>query len=142
VADKRAAAPQGPQRRSALGLVSPQCADGLVDAPLPGSRGLGGRDVQDVALLLAVGRNVYVLAFMLCATATALLIAPVAFHRVVYRRRLKQHLVQVANRLALSGLVLLLLAMIAALLADARDPPAGRVGTAHPLRIKYPVPAN
>jgi hypothetical protein len=53
---------------------------------------------------------------MLCAAATALLIAPAAFHRVVYRRRLKHHLVQVANRLALSGLVLLLLAMSSALL--------------------------
>ncbi len=31
-------------------------------------------------------RNVYVLTLMLCAGATALLIAPAAFHRVVYRR--------------------------------------------------------
>jgi amino acid transporter len=61
-------------------------------------------------------RYTYVTALMLCAAATALLIAPAAFHRVVYRRRLKHHLVQVANRLALSGLVLLLLAMISALL--------------------------
>jgi hypothetical protein len=52
---------------------------------------------------------------MLAAAATALLIAPAAFHRMIYRRRLKQHLVHVANKLALSGLVLLLLAMIAAL---------------------------
>jgi hypothetical protein len=50
------------------------------------------------------------------AAATALLIASAAFHRVVYRRRLKHHLVRVANRLALSGLVLLLLAMISAIL--------------------------
>lgn len=61
-------------------------------------------------------RLIYVVTLMLCATATALLIAPAAFHRVVYRRRLKHHLVQVANRLALSGLVLLLLAMISAIL--------------------------
>jgi hypothetical protein len=38
---------------------------------------------------------------MLCAAATALLIAPAAFHRVIYRRRLKQHLVRVANRMGL-----------------------------------------
>jgi Family of unknown function (DUF6328) len=61
-------------------------------------------------------RNIYVLTLMLCAGATALLIAPAAFHRVVYRRRLKQRLVHVANQLALSGLVLLLLAMVSALL--------------------------
>jgi Family of unknown function (DUF6328) len=61
-------------------------------------------------------RDIYVLTLVLSAAATALLIAPAAFHRVVYRRRLKQHLVRVANRLALSGLVLLLLAMVSALL--------------------------
>jgi uncharacterized protein DUF6328 len=61
-------------------------------------------------------RGIYVLTLMLCAAATALLIAPAAFHRVVYRRRLKQHLVRAANRLALAGLALLLLAMISALL--------------------------
>jgi hypothetical protein len=61
-------------------------------------------------------RNIYVLTLMLSASATALLIAPAAFHRVVYRRRLKQRLVHVANQLALSGLVLLLLAMVSALL--------------------------
>jgi Family of unknown function (DUF6328) len=63
-----------------------------------------------------VERYIYVTTLMLCAAATALLIAPAAFHRVIYRRRLKHHLVHVANRLALSGLVLLLLAMISALL--------------------------
>jgi hypothetical protein len=61
-------------------------------------------------------RGVYVVTLMLCAGATALLIAPAAFHRVIYRRRLKQHLVRVANRLALSGLVLLLLSMVSAVL--------------------------
>jgi hypothetical protein len=35
---------------------------------------------------------------------------------VIYRRRLKQRLVSVANRLALSGLVLLLLSMTSAVL--------------------------
>jgi hypothetical protein len=61
-------------------------------------------------------RDIYIMTLMLCAAATALLIAPAAFHRVVYRRRLKQHLVRMANRLALAGLVLLLLAMVSALL--------------------------
>jgi Family of unknown function (DUF6328) len=61
-------------------------------------------------------RDIYVLTLMLSAGATALMIAPAAFHRMVYRRRLKQHLMRVANRLALSGLVLLLLAMVSALL--------------------------
>jgi hypothetical protein len=61
-------------------------------------------------------RGTYVVTLMLCAAATALLIAPAAIHRVVYRRRHKQHLVRVANRLALSGLVLLLLSLVSAVL--------------------------
>ena len=54
---------------------------------------------------------------MLCAAAAALLIAPAAFHRVVYGRRLEQHLVQVANRLALSGLAPLLLLLLLSLVS-------------------------
>src|SRR5262249_18029457 len=61
-------------------------------------------------------RGIYVVTLMLCAAAAALLIAPAAFHRVVYRQRLKHHLVRVASRLALSGLALLLLALVSALL--------------------------
>jgi hypothetical protein len=61
-------------------------------------------------------RHVYVVTMMLCAAATALLIAPAAFHRVVYRRRLKQHLVQAANRLALAGMGLMLLSLVSAVL--------------------------
>ena len=61
-------------------------------------------------------RDVYVVTLLLCAAATALLIAPAAFHRVVYRRRLKLHLVHAATRLALSGLVLLMLSLVSAVL--------------------------
>jgi hypothetical protein len=61
-------------------------------------------------------RDTYVVTLLMCAAATALLIAPAAFHRVVYRRRLKQHLVHFANRLALSGLVLLMLSLASAVL--------------------------
>jgi hypothetical protein len=61
-------------------------------------------------------RGTYVVTLMLCAAATALLIAPAAIHRVVYRRRLKQYVLRVANRLALSGLVLLLFSLVSAVL--------------------------
>ncbi|HEY7260674.1 MAG TPA: DUF6328 family protein [Trebonia sp.] len=61
-------------------------------------------------------RGTYAVTLMLCAAATALLIAPAAFHRVVYRMRLKLHLVQAASRLALSGLTLLMLSMVSAVL--------------------------
>lgn len=61
-------------------------------------------------------RGIYAVTLMLCAAATALLIAPAAFHRVVYRMRLKLHLVQAASRLALSGLALLMLSLVSAVL--------------------------
>jgi Family of unknown function (DUF6328) len=61
-------------------------------------------------------RDAYAVTLMLCAAATALLIAPAAFHRLVYRRKLKQHLVRAASRLALSGLVLLMLSLVSAVL--------------------------
>ena len=61
-------------------------------------------------------RDMYVLTLLLGAVAMALLIAPTAAHRVVYRRRLKLHLVRVAHRLALAGLAVLVLTMGSALL--------------------------
>jgi hypothetical protein len=61
-------------------------------------------------------RYLYVLTLLLCAGSAALLIAPAAYHRMIYRRRLKHHLVRAANRLALSGLMMLLLAIVSALL--------------------------
>jgi hypothetical protein len=61
-------------------------------------------------------RDIYAVTLMLCAAATALLIAPAAFHRVVYRRRLKLHLVHAATRLALAGLVLLMFSLVSAVL--------------------------
>ncbi|HKR69455.1 MAG TPA: DUF6328 family protein [Streptosporangiaceae bacterium] len=68
------------------------------------------------ATVTSFQRDLYVLTLMLCVGSAALLIAPAAYHRVVYRRRLKQHLVRVANRLALSGLMMLLLSITSALL--------------------------
>jgi hypothetical protein len=61
-------------------------------------------------------RGTYAVTLLLCAAATALLIAPAAFHRVVYRRRLKLHLVRAASRLALSGLALLMFSLVSAVL--------------------------
>lgn len=50
-------------------------------------------------------RDLYLVCVVLSAAATVLLIAPVAYHRLVFRRGLKEHLVRFANRLAISGLV-------------------------------------
>jgi hypothetical protein len=49
-------------------------------------------------------RTVYVVTLLSAAVACALLMAPAACHRLLFRRRDKRYLVRLANRLALAGL--------------------------------------
>jgi hypothetical protein len=55
--------------------------------------------------------GLYTVALLSTALATIVLIAPVSFHRLVFRRRKKAALVAVADRLLLVGLGLLVLAI-------------------------------
>jgi Family of unknown function (DUF6328) len=71
---------------------------------------------QRFAETTSLQRAVYVITLLLAAASAALLIAPVAFHRMVFRRRQKDDLVEAGNRLALGGLVTLCLAMVGAVL--------------------------
>jgi hypothetical protein len=48
-------------------------------------------------------RDVYFLTFMCTAIATALLIAPSAYHRLNWRQADKEHLLVASNRLAIAG---------------------------------------
>jgi predicted membrane channel-forming protein YqfA (hemolysin III family) len=50
-------------------------------------------------------RDLYLTALLLAALSTGLLLSPVAYHRVVFRRRQKESLVRTANVLAILGLV-------------------------------------
>ncbi|HEX2262551.1 MAG TPA: DUF6328 family protein [Pseudonocardiaceae bacterium] len=68
------------------------------------------------ATLTEFERGVYVGALVLGAAANTLLIAPAAFHRLVFQRRLKRLLVLASSRFALFGLVLLMLSINSALL--------------------------
>ena len=49
-------------------------------------------------------RALYVVTLVLAAVATALLVGPVAYHRLVFRRNLKRHLIGAANVMAILGL--------------------------------------
>jgi hypothetical protein len=67
----------------------------------------------------ALGRfevAVYTVALLSTALATVVLIAPVSFHRLVFRRRQKAALVAVADRLLMVGLGILMLAISSAVL--------------------------
>jgi hypothetical protein len=61
-------------------------------------------------------RQLYVATLLLAALSTALLTAPVAYHRLVFRRHQKEHLVQAANIMAICGLATVGLAICGAVL--------------------------
>jgi hypothetical protein len=57
---------------------------------------------------------IYLVTLVLSAVSAALLIAPVGYHRTVFRQRLRPQLVKTGHRYAVAGLVLLLLALVGA----------------------------
>lgn len=61
-------------------------------------------------------RELYLGTLVLAAIATALLLGPVAYHRLVFRRGQKERLVRAANVMAVAGLAAVGLAVSAAVL--------------------------
>ena len=60
--------------------------------------------------------RLYVTVLLLAALSTALLTAPVAYHRIVFRRHQKHDVLRFANAVALAGLVTVALAITGAVL--------------------------
>ena len=60
--------------------------------------------------------RLYVADLLLAALATALLTAPVAYHRIVFRRHKKHDLLRAANLMALAGLAVVAMAISGAVL--------------------------
>jgi hypothetical protein len=61
-------------------------------------------------------RGLYLATLVLSAVATALLLGPVAYHRLVFRRGEKERLVRAASAMAIAGLATVGLAVSAAIL--------------------------
>ena len=61
-------------------------------------------------------RDLYLATLVLSALATALLLGPVAYHRLVFRRGMKEGLVRTASVMAICGLAIVGLAVSAAVL--------------------------
>jgi uncharacterized protein DUF6328 len=61
-------------------------------------------------------RGLYVGILVVSAVATGLLLGPVAYHRLVFRRRLKAPLIRAANVMAIWGLVAVAVAVCATVL--------------------------
>ena len=71
---------------------------------------------QRFGVLTGIQRAIYIVSLLAAAAAAALLIGPVAWHRVLFRMRRKQELVAAADRMAVCGLAALLLSIAAAVL--------------------------
>jgi predicted membrane channel-forming protein YqfA (hemolysin III family) len=61
-------------------------------------------------------RWLYLAVLLLAATSIILLVAPVAYHRLVFRQHQREHLVRFANSMAIAGLVAVSLAISCAVL--------------------------
>jgi hypothetical protein len=61
-------------------------------------------------------RNLYLACLVLAAVATALLLGPVAYHRLVFRQGEKERLVRAANVMAILGLITVGLAVSSSVL--------------------------
>ena len=66
---------------------------------------------QRFATLDAYQHDLYLLLVVLAVLATALVVAPVSLHRVLFRRRLKPELVSAGNWFARAGLLVLALVL-------------------------------
>jgi hypothetical protein len=64
----------------------------------------------------AFQKDVYVVALMSAAFATAMIISPVAFHRALFRQGRKPELVRYAHRMATGGLAFMLISMVSSVL--------------------------
>src|SRR4051812_20627255 len=81
------------------------------------------------AAIDAFQRGVYVFTLVTSATTVALLVAPVAVHRLLFQRGRKRELVYVGHRLAVTGLMSLAVTMLAGMLL-VLDVVVGRVAAA------------
>ncbi|GIJ78452.1 hypothetical protein SAMN05443287_109179 [Micromonospora phaseoli] len=61
-------------------------------------------------------QDVYIVALLAAAGATAMIISPVAFHRALFRQGRKPELVRFAHRMASGGLAFMLVAMVSSVL--------------------------
>ncbi|HET8758523.1 MAG TPA: DUF6328 family protein [Solirubrobacteraceae bacterium] len=66
--------------------------------------------------LTSFQRGTYFATLLVTGAAAVLLIAPTAYHRILFQLGDKEHLVLVANRFTLAGLVCVALSMVGALL--------------------------
>jgi hypothetical protein len=88
-------------------------------APTPGRTPLRPGETADQRLSrtpLELERHLLFACLLCAASATAMLVAPVAYHRIMFRRGDRLRIVETGNLSLLAGLALLALAMIGAVM--------------------------
>ena len=71
---------------------------------------------QRFTTISSLQRGTYVVTLLSAACSVALLVGPVAFHRIVFRHSQKDDLVRVSHRMALGGLACLAVSLVAVVL--------------------------
>ncbi|HUR87301.1 MAG TPA: DUF6328 family protein [Solirubrobacteraceae bacterium] len=71
---------------------------------------------QRFASVTEFQRDVYFVTLLAAAAASALLVAPTAYHRMMFREHDKPHVINISSRLAVGGLVFLAIATNGAVL--------------------------
>jgi putative flippase GtrA len=71
---------------------------------------------QRFTTISSLQRGTYVVTLLAAACSVALLVGPVAFHRIVFRHSQKDDLVRVSHRMAVGGLACLGVAIVGAVL--------------------------
>jgi hypothetical protein len=84
-------------------------------------------------------RHVYLLVLICTALSAALLIAPTSMHRLLFRRGQKLEIIEYANRMVISGLILLALAMVGVvlLLTDVIFGPGAAIAVTVPVALVF-----
>jgi hypothetical protein len=70
---------------------------------------------QRFAEVTSFQKDVYFATLLMSALASALFIAPTAYHRLTFRQHEKEHLIKLSTRFAITGLLALALAMCGAI---------------------------
>src|SRR4051794_5508625 len=77
---------------------------------------LGVPFTQRFASVTSFQKTVYFVTLLAAAVASALLIAPSAYHRILFRQKEKPFVIEASNRLIIGGLVFVALAMTGVIL--------------------------
>ena len=86
-------------------------------------------------------RHVYLVVLVCTALSSALLIAPTAMHRLLFKRGHKPEIIEYANRMVIWGLILLAVAMIGVVLLLTHEifGPAAAIAVTAPIALVFSI---